>query len=363
MADVKPSVKIIDGALHESSLRGGTLILRGVIDASTFPMLKFDDYQREALPTSSRKNLINALKKGDTLPDIEIGMRGSDARERSGVWTLHDDCFVIDGQQRVLSSQDFLTEHPEEKTFLGAAIHFDTDKEWERERFRVLNSQRVKVSPNVLLRNLREDHLVLSKLYDMTMLSDETWCLGGRISWDQNMKRGKLITALNFLKTVGALHGHISAGKDYSLGKIGPGLDLLAQRVGIPQMQNNISTFFDVVDGAWGVKKVQYRELSVHLAGSFLGMLARFFSDHLDFWKGANEYKFVVERDIRNKIGTFPVNDPGIAPLTSSQGASRHVLYGLFVKHVNSGKRTKKLKPRVEAYDSDEGILDNEGAE
>ena len=80
MAQDLKSVKIINGALHESPLRGGTVILRGVIDVGSLKTLRFDDYQREALPLSSLAKLTNALKAGESLPDIEIGMRGDRTR-------------------------------------------------------------------------------------------------------------------------------------------------------------------------------------------------------------------------------------------------------------------------------------------
>ncbi len=101
MAQDLKSVKIINGALHESPLRGGTIILRGVIDAGSLKTLRFDDYQREALPLSSLNKLAAALKAGESLPDIEIGMRGARTRNTGDDWYLQDECYVIDGQQRV----------------------------------------------------------------------------------------------------------------------------------------------------------------------------------------------------------------------------------------------------------------------
>lgn len=363
MANELKSVKLLNGVLHESSLRDGSIILRGVLDASTLKSLRFDDYQREALPLSSLRKLTKALIEGSPLPDIEVGMRGEKYTCRGDDWFLNDPCYVIDGQQRVNACVNHLQLQPGAQVFLGATIHFGTTKEWERERFRVLNSDRVRVSPNVLIRNMREDSPGITKIFEMTNQPDTMWCLGGRVSWDQNMKRGKLITALNVIKVVQSLHGHIVRGKSTRINEIGPKMDVLMERITPSQFRDNVKTFFDVIDEAWGVRIVQYRELSNHLHGGFLMMLSTFFSNHLDFWKGVNGHKFFVDVDIRRKIATFPLQDPGIAPLTSSAGASRHVLYNLFVKHVNSGKRTKKLQPRLEAYDADEGLVDEEGIE
>lgn len=361
MANELKSVKLINGVLHDSPLRGGSIILRGVIDASTLKQLRFDDYQREALPLSSLRKLTKALQDNSPLPDIEVGMRGEKFITRGDEWFLSDPCFVIDGQQRVNACVNFLQLQPGANVFLGATVHFATTKEWERERFRILNTDRIKVSPNIILRNMREDNPAIAKLYEMSNVPDDYWCLGGRISWDQNMRRGKLITALNLLKIVGRLHAHIAPGRDSRLVYLGPQLDVLMDKITPSQFRDNIKVFFDVVDEAWGVRIVQYRELSTHLHTGFLLMLAHFFSNHLDFWKGVNGYRLHVDADIKRKIAQFPLNDPGIAPLTSSAGASRHVLYGLFVKHVNSGRRTKKMQPRDESADMDESF--DEGTE
>jgi hypothetical protein len=346
MAQELKTVKLTNGGLHESSMRGGTIILRGVIDKDCLKHLRFDDYQREALPLSSLSKLTQALKAGNALPDIEIGMRGHRVDVRKDDWFLKDSCYVIDGQQRVNACINTLSLFPGTPVYLGATIHFDTTKEWERERFRILNNSRVKVSPNVLLRNMREDYRAIAEIYRLTNVTDDYFVLGGRVSWDQNMKRGKLLTALNVLKITGILHGHISAGQAMSIENVAVQLDNLAERIKLPQLKENIKTFFDLVDEVWGVRVVQYRELSPHLRGGFLMMLARFLSNHLDFWRGPDNHKLFIEADTKRKMGTFPINDPGIAPLTSSAGASRHVLLDYFIKHINSGRRTKKLQLR-----------------
>lgn len=363
MASETPTVKLVNGILHESPLRGGTIILRGVLNADTLKNLRCDDYQREALPLARLSKLMDALKEGNVLPDIEIGMRSEKYISRGDDWTLQGECYVIDGQQRVNACTSFLTLNPGKEVFLGATIHFDTDKEWERERFRILNSDRVKVSPNILLRNMRESSVAVQKIYQMTNFPDNVFCLGGRVSWDQNMKRGKLVTALNVLKIVGYLHLHITPANANTHWQLVPNLDKLADRITPEMLMLNFKTFYDVIEEVWGVRAVQYRELSPHLSGGFGFMLARVFSNHLDFWKGPNKHKLYVDADIRKKMASFPIKDPGILPLTSSAGASRHVLMGLFVKHLNSGRRTNRLTPRLEAYDDDEGITDTEGNE
>ena len=345
MAQDLKSIKITDGALHESPLRGGTIILRGVVDATSLKHLLIDEYQREALPLGKLSKLTLAVKAGEALPDIEIGMRGDKVRSVKDDWFLQDPCYVIDGQQRVNACMNAMAMYPGTPVYLGAAIHFKTDVVWERERFRVLNSDRVKVSPNILLRNMRENHRAIAAVFNMTDESNTSFALGGKVSWDQNMKRGKLITALNVLKISARLHGHVGAGKATRIDELGTQLDNLAEKVTLSQLRDNVRLFFDVIDEVWGIRTVQYRELSPHLNAGFLYMMAGMFSNHLDFWS-FNGHKFSVNIDIRRKLSSFPLNDPGISPLTSSVGASQNILYGLMVKHLNSGKRTKRLQPR-----------------
>lgn len=339
------SVKILDGSLHESPERGGTLILRGVIDPDSLQHLKVDDYQREALPLASLRRLSQALKEGNPLPDIEVGMRGERVRsaEDNRHWFLQDECYIIDGQQRVNACMNAMKLSPGLAVNLGAAIHFNTSKEWERERFRVLNANRVKVSPNVLLRNLRDDHPAVDKIWELTNLTEGSFSLGGRVCWSQNMKRGQLVTALNVLKAVSRLHNHLRSAHATRIDELATNLDELADKITLSIFRDNATTFFNTIDEVWGIRNVQYRELSAHLSGAFMGMVARVFSNHLDFWRNV---KLFVPSEIKDKMSKFCLSDPGIAPLTSSVGASQNILYGLFMDHINSGKRTKRLRPR-----------------
>lgn len=51
---IKPnSIRVLVGALDDSDLRGGSIILRGVIDKTSLAHLQIDNYQREALPLTS----------------------------------------------------------------------------------------------------------------------------------------------------------------------------------------------------------------------------------------------------------------------------------------------------------------------
>src|SRR5215831_7176219 len=161
-------IKLSHAALDESELRGGSIILRGVLDQSSLKYLRTDDYQREALPLTSLSKMIRAMQAGEVMPDIELGMRGQRFRTKDDVFWLLDLTFVVDGFQRINAALHVLSLNPGAMVHIGATVHFDTTKEWERERFRVLNTQRTPVSPNVLLRNKRDDSPAILTLYGLS---------------------------------------------------------------------------------------------------------------------------------------------------------------------------------------------------
>lgn len=348
MARELKSVKVTSGSLDETPLRGGTTILRGVIDPDSLKLLQFDDYQREALPLSSLRKLTVAITAGEVLPDIEIGMRGNRVHGGKDIFYLQDDCYVIDGQQRVNACCNALLQGG--TVHLGAVIHFQTTKEWERDRFRILNSDRIKVSPNILIRNIRGEHPAIQMLYSMTDAANSAFCLAGRVSWAQKMNRGELITAMSLVKTIGRLHTHISPGGATSFGDLAFQLDAIAEKITLGMMRDNVRTFFDLIDQAWGVRMVKYRELSRHLSGNFLYTIARALTNHTDFWKNSADGRLFIDADLRRKFGTFPISDPGISQIMAAGGAANNLLYDHLIRHLNSGRRAaNRLKVRPSA--------------
>jgi hypothetical protein len=322
------------------------IILRGVVTSESLSCLMVDDYQREAMPLSSQASILKALTSGQTLPDIELGMRGGRFKEKEeGVFTLQDPVYIIDGLQRVNTGLHILATKPGVPVRIGATIHFNTTKEWEIERFRVLNTLRLKVSPNVLLRNKRDDSSAISLLYNLSN-NDKSFALHERVSWSQRMSKGELISALGLAKVTGVLHSHKAATRRTAIEELVPALDKAVELVGTNNMRANVSVFFDVIDECWGIKRVQYREGAAYIKGAFLTVLARVFSDHRDFWRQEDEKRLVVEASLRRKIGQFPIHDPNVVNLASSGGKSREILYVLIRDHINNGKRTKRITAR-----------------
>lgn len=345
------SIKLTHAALDESPLRGGTLILRGVIDANSLRNLKVDEYQRENLPLKSLAGLIRAIRQGEVLPDIEVGMRGTRTRNSDDGQTyfLQDECYIIDGQQRVnacIAASQIHGATP----YLGATIHLDTNVEWEQERFRILNTSRIRVSPNVILRNLRSQQPSLQMMYSLTDPANTTFCLGGKVCWSQRMKRGEFLTALNLCKIAARLHSHLGKVLSPSVDLIGPQLDRIMERITPSIFQTNLRTYFDILDENWGIRNIQYKEMAPHLRGQFLFTLARVFSNHYDFWRTSDGIRLHLDADVRRKLKSFPLSDPGISHLCSASGKSGRVLWDYIVTHINSGRRKENhlhLRPNV----------------
>lgn len=335
------SIVFIHAALDESPQ--GECILRGVISPESLHLLQTADYQRDVLPLASINQLVKAFEVG-SLPDIELGMRGESFSEEAGQVTLHDSVFIIDGLQRVTAAKIRFDRADVIVPRLGAVVHINTTEAWERERFRILNMDRTRLSPNVLLRNWRYDYEVIEILYTLTN-SDKVFVLRGRVCWQQRMRREELITASTFARTVSRMHGHIGTGTGSGgrIDQVTSGLQRVVDTIGKNIFRDNVKAFFNVVDSAWGVKRVAFKEGAVYMHGTFLLALARLFSHHEDFWKGN---RLFVEISLMRKLAQFPIRDPQVVQLSSSGGMAGEMLYMLMVEHINSGKRTKRLKSR-----------------
>ncbi len=331
------SIKVINGALDEYE---GAIILRGVIDPSSFHLLQVGDYQREVLPHAKISELMAAFEKG-SVPDIELGMRGGDFNTREENYFLKNDTYIIDSLQRVTAAIQQTKKGGDRVPRLGAMIHFKTTEEWERESFRILNQERTKLSPNILLRNLRETHPVVEMIHVMST-QDKGFVLCGRVSWSQRQQRQELITALTFMKTIDVLHAHFGPGRSSRLDEVARGAQAIMDAVGRNTFRDNIRTFFDLIDSCWGVKAIAFREGAVYLRSGFLLVLADVLGRHQNFWR---EKRLFIEKDVMRKIALFPVSDPHVSNLASSGGQARHLLFDLLVKHINSGKTTRRLIP------------------
>lgn len=329
----RESVKILKGALDKGE--DGRIILRGVVDPASLRLLNRPDYQREVLPSQVR-DLLEAMKAGERVPDIEVGMRGASHHVREGVFYLQDPVYIIDGLQRVTAGIEFSARGGE--PHIGVAVHFGTDEKWERVRFKTVNVDRTRLSANILLRNLKEENAAVEMLYKLT--DDKSFAMSGRVCWDQRKRVEHLVSARTYLRTIARLHGRFGPVGGHSLDETAKSLQNMMQKIGRSTMRDNVVFFFNVIEQAFRIKAITIKEGSTHMRDNFLHMLARFFASHQIFWR---ENRLFVDVDTIRKIGQFDSHDPEISRLASAGSSAIDMLYFRFFNHVNSGRRTNRL--------------------
>lgn len=337
-------------ALHTMTVKGKEIVvLRGVIDHNTLHGIRADDYQREVLVGHAQIELMRALEES-TVPDIELGMRGEEfdcqtIKDETGthdVMTLKNPVYVIDGLQRISAAIKLMSQKTTTTPTIGATVFFNTTSEWERERFRIVNQERARVSPNILLRNATVNNDALDFLYKLTHKND--FILGEKVQWTQRMNRGHLLTGLNFLRIVGRLHyGLTQSGRWSTVEDItnpNGGIRKMVEKVGKGRVEANIREFFGIVDQAFGIRDIAFTTECPYMRSGFLGTLAKMFASYEVFWR---EKKLLVDSATRRKIAQFPIRDGSIAQLCNGNNSAQSLLLLQLVRHINNGRRTNRL--------------------
>lgn len=333
-------IHIIAAALDEWN--DGKIILRGVVSPDSLRHLQVAPYQREILPESKIKDLAQVMIKGDSLPDIEVGMRGQDFQTMAdGTIVLKDSVYIIDGLQRTTAGL-MCIDRGLAVPRLGVVVHFATTEAWERERFRALNLYRTKLSANIILRNMQEESPATAALYHFTE-EERTSPLFGRVLWGQRMGGTQLITAVQLFKSAGWINARFGPGRSTNIEQLVAGLDKILTNVGRTTFEGNVRRFFNVIDECFGIRRTTFKSGASFLRGTFMRALASVLVDHENFWDGQT---LVVKKDMINKIKTFPLHDPAVSQLASSSGMAWQVLAKLLTDHINSGRRVEnRLKP------------------
>lgn len=336
-------VRLMNAGLDE---RSGEIVAHGWLDIESIGQLRVGPYQREVLSKIGGKktSLLSAVESGARLPDIMLGMRGQNYDTKGHSMILSAPVYVIDGLQRVSALKQFAELYPAQAKALriGAEVRFGTDQESEEALFMVLNTSRIPVSPNVILRNLRNKFPSIATLYGLST-ADRDFPFYGRVQWGQRMAKGDLATALMLTKTAYVLHAS-SNWRTGRAGQLASALDVKAKEIGLPTFRANMKTFAEVLDECFKVKHVEYRDAATHLKGNFLFCLARLFCEHGNFWNGD---KLVVSAGDRKKIATFPVMDPEVTRLAASGTMAMGILYEKLVEKFNTRKRIGRLQKRM----------------
>jgi hypothetical protein len=342
---VTPHIRIINGALDESSDSSSALILNGRIDPATLHFLKVDNEYQRAL--ADRSDIFNALKEGSIVPNIEVGVRGQDFTTEGDDFLIHSPAYIIDGWQRIGNALRLLQLVPDQPLRIFASVHFGTSLEWERHRFTELNKNTKRISPNLHLRNMRNTNEAVLTLYGLSN-TDRNFPLYKKISWSQNAQRGEIISALALAVAIHLLHGHRGGFHGRRVEFMAAGLARIVSAVTLPTFRRNVSTYVSLINECWPFAAIEYRAKAPQVKSTFLNEVARMLSRHACFWEH-NDNTLVVGADDRRKLSKFPINDPQVLQLAGSGGAARNILYSLLIDHMNSGRRTQRLRPRSES--------------
>ena len=333
------NLKITSGGLELGE--GGAIVLRGAIHPESLQGLQAGSYQREELRDSYIEDMMNTMRAGFLLPDVDLGVRGEHygcTDDKKGAFLITGPVYIIDGLQRITACRRLLQEGG--TPHIGAMVHFATAEAWESNRFDALNQHHIKVSANVLLRNRTATFPALNELY--SLCTDESFVLWQRVCWQQFMRREDLLTALTLLRVTMRLHSQFGAGKHSDMKGLCAALGPMSTKVGNKQIAQNMKTFFNLLDGAWGIHGILHKDRATHLCYGFMCALANVLGEHDAFWKGR---ELQIPRDVAKKVGQFPIKQQNIdAMARGSATATINVLTRLILDHINSGKRTRRLE-------------------
>ncbi len=356
MSDEKKySIRLKAAGLSEV---GGEIIAQGFLDIEALKQLKVGDYQREVLKATGirmqrRTRLEVAVSEGARLPAIVLGMRGQDFRQSGDDILLYDPVYIVDGLQRTFAMMSHAEKAGEAGLLIGCEVRFQTSREIEKELFQTLNLRRTSMSPNIILRNSKDHNKAVLTLYGLSC-TDSRSPLFKRVQWTQRRRVGEMVTALTVSQVADRLHRHVDVPNTRNVNNKGGSkqsgvetrmatLDKRATAIGLKMFRENVSEFFDVVDQAFGLRKIEYSELATHLRGNFLLVLAQLLSDHEDFWDNG---QLVVSAAHKRKLAAFRIDAPEIVRLAGGSNTTMPMLYTLLKEHMSKGLRKNHLKPR-----------------
>lgn len=346
IVDIEPDgIRIERPSLDDDP--NGETILRGRISVDSLSRLRYAAYQREFLPNATNRNIRRAVENGVQLPDITLGMRGDRfAVDSNGVLHLLDPVYVIDGKQRVGTILEHLARYPADQVRLGAVVYFNTKQETEQARFHALGAHQTRISTNIIARNLRDTVPVVATIYGLTA-TQRDFPLFGRVCWDQQMKKGHLITAVAYIQVALMLHGHLAPTRGaINANDIQAICANLARIVDLQRIRENVVTFWEAVESAWGLRDLEVKAGVSYVKHAFLRVLVRVLSDHTNFWDGD---RLVITPEVRKKLRQFKTHDPAVQVLAGSGG--RHSMDNLrhvIIDHLNH-RQKNKLIPRAVA--------------
>jgi len=339
-------VKLDNSGLSEND--EGEIIALGFLDIEAMRALRTDTYQREFLGNTGRHadgrqtRIMRAIVAGVRLPTVTIGTRGTNyTSQRNSIMVLENPTYIIDGRQRIETLIKYADLNPDKAKNLSisAEVRFDTNWDKENALFHALNAWRTAVSGNVLMRNMRGKNRGVAMLYDWT--HNPKAILYNRVQWSQRMTRGQLISAASLAQAIACLHTGTSQFGGYE--RTAAALENATATFGTHTVRENMVHFLDVLDEAFGLSKIEYRQHATVLRNNFLTTLATLFAHHSNFWRGRDLF---VTKDQRRKLAKFPLQDPEIARLAAAGNMAQPLLFKLLTDHLNKGTRVSRLQLR-----------------
>ena len=336
----------------------GRRIIRGELDMSTILSLRIDWYQRGTINKAKLTKLKKASFVGAEFPDIIIGVRGSDFQiDNGGGATILSDAYIVDGLQRWTATCLALEEAPSCPAHLGAKAFIPTDSAFERELFRKMNTGHTAMGASVMLRNEKEESRVAATLVGLSE-NEKKFALYRRIAWKQEADKtvdGDLVRGIVLLRVLGVLHHHLwhTAPIHSQVLALLAMIDRNIDVVGLQQARENLITFFDTIDEAWGIRDTIVRFGTTWLHDVWLRICARLFSDHREFWRSDDTEFFVPKALLRDLKRVHP-NDPELVALLRGGKMQRELLYQTILNTLNFGKSHNRLVNRYDLQRAEE---------
>lgn len=339
-------IKLRNGLLVEP--RGGRVVIRGELEPETLSSLKIEWYQRGLVSQTKIKDMMQGIEADSSnIPDLTLGMRGTNFTITNNDVVLHDDTYIIDGLQRWTAGILLTEKSPPFFPYLGVKAFTLSDINFELKMFRELNSKRTAMAASVLLRNEKEYSRVAATLFGLG--GDKKFAMCDRIAWEQRVDTrfgGQLLRGITLLDILMSLHRHVPSWSRergsvlrrlYSVEKV-------IGSVGLQQARENLITFFDAVDEAWGIRDSQIKYSETFITPGWLIALAIVFSDHREFWR--ENAVLYIPRDLQRDLKKLRWSDQKLNMLARGNQSGRDELVRQFVDMLNKGKTTNRLVDR-----------------
>lgn len=321
------------------------IVIRGELEPETLARLEVDWYQRGKVNPKKIRELMDGIEKSsENFPDLTIGMRGTEHDITNSEVILHDPTYIIDGLQRwsacvMLMEKGILP-------YMGCKVFLASDIDFELKMFRDLNSKRTSMSASVLLRNEKEYSRVAGTLWGLSR--DKKFAMSERIAWDQQVDRtlnGHLLRGVTLLDVLFVLHSHVPTVV-FTRGPVIKRLYALEKdidAIGLQRARENLTTFFDIVDEAWGIRNTQIKYNDTFLTSGWLQTLAALFSDHREFWRDS---ELSVSANFMRDIKRIRWSDQKLEMLARGNATCHEHLKSAMLDVINKGKSTGRLVDR-----------------